>query len=301
MSLLAAGLRPCTLHPLCEGGGSSAAAAATTQIWGTLAAVLRNRLAVVGTQPSGSRNGISTSSSSTDATEPQQQASCSSATPEDALRASSGAAATTSSSSSSSSAWASPSPFPSWFRRQPQHQHHHHQQQLSAALRPHPQQQHHHPHAHDQARAYRGSAKHTRHPLPAELQAALDQVSTRPARPAPPPLEPRPIQFTSRRAGAIAIKAGMTQEWDEFGARVPLTVLWIDECQVVRHKTAAADGTTALVLGCGSKKEKQLHGRQVGEFNAAGASAVGWGFFGKGVGGWNQAWVMRWVPFGGEW
>lgn len=30
----------------------------------------------------------------------------------------------------------------------------------------------------------------------------------------------------------MAIKAGMTQEWDEWGKLVPLTVLWIDECQV---------------------------------------------------------------------
>jgi ribosomal protein L3 len=40
------------------------------------------------------------------------------------------------------------------------------------------------------------------------------------------------MQFESRRAGVIAVKAGMMQDWDEFGARVPLTVLWIDECTV---------------------------------------------------------------------
>lgn len=61
------------------------------------------------------------------------------------------------------------------------------------------------------------------------------------------------------------------QEWDEYGARVPLTVFWIDDCVVVRHKTRETDGVTALVLGCGSKKEKQLHPRQLGEFMATGA------------------------------
>lgn len=45
-------------------------------------------------------------------------------------------------------------------------------------------------------------------------------------------LAPREMQTTSRRTGVIAIKAGMTQEWDAFGAFVPLTVLWIDNCQV---------------------------------------------------------------------
>lgn len=34
------------------------------------------------------------------------------------------------------------------------------------------------------------------------------------------------------RSGVIAVKVGMTQEWDHWGLRMPLTVLWIDECQV---------------------------------------------------------------------
>jgi hypothetical protein len=34
-----------------------------------------------------------------------------------------------------------------------------------------------------------------------------------------------------RRTGVIAIKVGMTQEWDQWGIRLPLTVLWIDDCQ----------------------------------------------------------------------
>ncbi|KAI8468615.1 MAG: translation protein [Monoraphidium minutum] len=62
----------------------------------------------------------------------------------------------------------------------------------------------------------------------------------------------------------------MTQEWDEFGARVPLTVLWIDDCRVLRHKGADSDGSDALVLAAGSKREKQLHPRQLGEFKAMG-------------------------------
>jgi ribosomal protein L3 len=85
-----------------------------------------------------------------------------------------------------------------------------------------------------------------------------------------PPLEPRPYARDSKRCGAIAIKAGMTQEWDEWGVRLPLTVLWIDDCEVVRVKTAVADGVDALVLGVGSKKEKQLRKPQLGEYRSLG-------------------------------
>ena len=44
----------------------------------------------------------------------------------------------------------------------------------------------------------------------------------------------------SRRAGVVAVKAGMTQEWDSWGQRVPLTVLWIDECEVWRPRSCTA-------------------------------------------------------------
>ena len=44
---------------------------------------------------------------------------------------------------------------------------------------------------------------------------------------AKPGSEPRKL-----RPGAIAVKCGMTAEWNEHGVRVPLTVLWIDDCRV---------------------------------------------------------------------
>jgi len=40
--------------------------------------------------------------------------------------------------------------------------------------------------------------------------------------------------------------------------------------QVVRYKHENRDGVTSLVLGCGSKRAKQLHPRMLGEFQAAG-------------------------------
>ena len=54
-----------------------------------------------------------------------------------------------------------------------------------------------------------------------------------------------------RRCGVLAVKAGMTHEWDQWGARVPLTVLWIDDCQV-RSRTCCHAGLccTAAHIPC---------------------------------------------------
>lgn len=42
---------------------------------------------------------------------------------------------------------------------------------------------------------------------------------------------------------------------------------WCVRCvQVLRHKHFERDGVTSLVLACGAKKAKQLHPRQLGEF-----------------------------------
>lgn len=73
-----------------------------------------------------------------------------------------------------------------------------------------------------------------------------------------------------RRTGVIAIKVGMTQEWDQWGIRLPLTVLWIDDCQVTQVKTFASNGYNGLQLGCGSKRDKQVNGSLRGHFAAAG-------------------------------
>lgn len=71
--------------------------------------------------------------------------------------------------------------------------------------------------------------------LPPEVAAtvtAAQSLKVKVPEPKLPPPVPGPRQPESVRVGCIAVKAGMTQEWDEWGVSIPLTVLWIDDCQV---------------------------------------------------------------------
>jgi large subunit ribosomal protein L3 len=58
------------------------------------------------------------------------------------------------------------------------------------------------------------------------------------------------------RTGVIAKKIGMTRFFADDGAHVPVTVLALDGCQVVGHRTKDKDGYVALQLGAGSRKAK---------------------------------------------
>lgn len=56
------------------------------------------------------------------------------------------------------------------------------------------------------------------------------------------------------RSGVIAQKLGMTRVYTEAGEDVPVTVLRVDNCQVVAQRTAEKDGYTAVQLGAGKRK-----------------------------------------------
>lgn len=71
------------------------------------------------------------------------------------------------------------------------------------------------------------------------------------------------------RTGVIAKKLGMTRVFSDEGAHVPVTVLHLDNCQVVSHKTADRDGYTALQLGAGEAKAKRTNKAQRGHFAKA--------------------------------
>jgi large subunit ribosomal protein L3 len=71
------------------------------------------------------------------------------------------------------------------------------------------------------------------------------------------------------RSGLIAQKLGMTRVYTEEGVVVPVTVLKVDNCQVVAQKTNDKDGYTALQLGAGIPKIKRLTKAERGHFAVA--------------------------------
>jgi large subunit ribosomal protein L3 len=71
------------------------------------------------------------------------------------------------------------------------------------------------------------------------------------------------------RSGVIAQKVGMTRIFTDAGEHVPVTVLKIDGCQVVAHRTKEANGYTALQLGIGRAKVKNVSKAERGRFAVA--------------------------------
>ena len=60
------------------------------------------------------------------------------------------------------------------------------------------------------------------------------------------------------RSGVIAQKVGMTRVFTDAGEHVPVTVLRMDGCQVVAHRTKDKNGYTALQLGFGRAKPNNV-------------------------------------------
>ena len=60
------------------------------------------------------------------------------------------------------------------------------------------------------------------------------------------------------RSGVIAQKLGMTRIFTDAGEHVPVTVLKLDNCQVVAHRTEEKNGYTAVQLGVGVAKVKNV-------------------------------------------
>src|SRR4051812_40628140 len=80
----------------------------------------------------------------------------------------------------------------------------------------------------------------------------------------PNPTTPQPL-----RTGLLAKKLGMTRIFKDDGTHVPVTVLHLDQVQVVAARTQEKDGYNAVQLGWGNAKVKNVTQPQRGHFAKA--------------------------------
>lgn len=71
------------------------------------------------------------------------------------------------------------------------------------------------------------------------------------------------------RSGVIAKKLGMTRLFMEDGRQIPVTVLQMENVQVVAQRTAERDGYSAVQLGAGNAKAKNITQPMRGHFAVA--------------------------------
>jgi large subunit ribosomal protein L3 len=71
------------------------------------------------------------------------------------------------------------------------------------------------------------------------------------------------------RTGVIAKKMGMTRLFQDDGRHVPVTVLQLDNVQVVARREADRDGYVAVQLGAGTRKAKNVSKPERGHFGKA--------------------------------
>lgn len=79
----------------------------------------------------------------------------------------------------------------------------------------------------------------------------------------------------TQRTGVIARKRGMTSLWDNSGKRWPVTVLQLDNVEVIRHTQPPANDPKqlhSLQLGSSDRREKTINNAMKGYFRAHGAT-----------------------------
>ena len=71
------------------------------------------------------------------------------------------------------------------------------------------------------------------------------------------------------RSGVIAQKVGMTRIFTDNGEHVPVTVLKLENLQVLSHRTVEKNGYTAIQVGGGTRKVSRLTKADRGNFAKA--------------------------------
>ncbi|WP_029057582.1 50S ribosomal protein L3 [Stappia stellulata] len=71
------------------------------------------------------------------------------------------------------------------------------------------------------------------------------------------------------RSGVIAQKVGMTRIYNDAGEHVPVTVLKLENCQVIAHRTEEKNGYVAVQVGAGLAKVKNTPRAMRGHFAVA--------------------------------
>ena len=71
------------------------------------------------------------------------------------------------------------------------------------------------------------------------------------------------------RTGVVAKKVGMTRVFSETGEHVPVTVLQLEQCQVIAHRTKDKNGYVALQLGSGLRRTNNMSKADRGYFAKA--------------------------------
>jgi large subunit ribosomal protein L3 len=71
------------------------------------------------------------------------------------------------------------------------------------------------------------------------------------------------------RTGVVAKKIGMSRYYTEQGVDVPVTLLHLEECEVVGVRTKALNGYDAVQVGAGKRKVKNVNKPDRGQFAKA--------------------------------
>jgi len=77
------------------------------------------------------------------------------------------------------------------------------------------------------------------------------------------------MRAVTGRTGLIAKKVGMTRVYSDDGEHVPVTVMALEGCQVVGHRTEEKNGYVAVQLGAGVRKAKNVSKADRGQFAKA--------------------------------